>query len=119
MRLIIRMKVVEEKINTTKLEPCDEPAPLDSFFVNTERLNSLPSEEERELVLADEPFAEGEVSIDFPAYPLLQTAENHCAFRAQSLNRRKGSTSYKYPCAARDSIVREEIAPAGRLHSRP
>ena len=80
MRLIIRMKVVEEKINTTKLEPCDEPAPLDSFFVNTERLNSLPSEEERELVLADEPFAEGEVSIAFPPIPFYKLLKTTVRF---------------------------------------
>ena len=42
MLLRVRMKKVEDKLNTTKLEPCDDPAPLKDHYINTEFLTSLP-----------------------------------------------------------------------------
>ena len=95
VRLIIKMKVVEEKVNTTKLAPIEEPAPLDSFYVNTQILNSLPSEEERELVLADEPFAEGEVAIAFLPVPFYKLLKNTVRFqhRVSTGGKDRGATN--------------------------
>ena len=76
MRLSVRMKRVEEKINTTKLEPCGEPAPMDNYYINTELLNSLPLGEELMLFLSDKPFAEGEVTIALPPVPFYKLLKN-------------------------------------------
>ena len=119
MRLIIKMKVVEEKVNTTKLEPIEEPAPLDSFYVNTQILNSLPSEEERELVLADEPFAEGEVALAFPPVPFYKLLKNYVRFEhrvSKDGKERRATSSPELPVTL--SYVRKSDLPDDFIAAR-
>ena len=98
MRLSVRMKKVEEKVNTTKLEPCREPAPMDSYYINTEFLTSLPfGTEELILHLSDEPLPEGEVAIAFPSLPFTRSTKNLTRFEIQNDRGRRLRSSLENP----------------------
>ena len=57
MRLSVRLKKVEEKVNTTKFEPIDEAPPLDNYYIDTTAVYLMPFDtEEHMLFLSDEPF---------------------------------------------------------------
>ena len=77
MRLSVRMKKIEGRVNTTRLEPPDEAPPMDNFYVNTEALNSiLPAEDAFILHISDTPFAEGEVTLALPPVPFYKLLKN-------------------------------------------
>ena len=70
MRLSVRMKPVEEKVNTTLYEPFGDSPPMKNFYLNTEVASALPFDaKEITLTISDEPFAEGEVALAFPPVP--------------------------------------------------
>ena len=70
MRLSVRMKPVEEKVNTTLYEPVGDSPPMKNFYLNTEVASALPFDtKEITLTISDEPFAEGEVALPFPPVP--------------------------------------------------
>ena len=98
MLLRVRMKKVEDKLNTTKLEPCDEPAPLKDHYINTEFLTSLPfGTEELILHLSDEPLPEGEVAIAFPSLPFNRSTKNLTRFEIQNDRGRRLRSSLENP----------------------
>ena len=98
MLLRVRMKKVEDKLNTTKLEPCDDPAPLKDHYINTEFLTSLPfGTEELILHLSDEPLPEGEVAIAFPSLPFNRSTKNLTRFEIQNDRGRRLRSSLEYP----------------------
>ena len=98
MLLRVRMKKVEDKLNTTKLEPCDDPAPLKDHYINTEFLTSLPfGTEELILHLSDEPLPEGEVAIAFPSLPFTRSTKNLTRFEIQNDRGRRLRSSLEYP----------------------
>ena len=98
MLLRVRMKKVEDKLNTTKLEPCDDPAPLKDHYINTEFLTSLPfGTEELILHLSDEPLPEGEVAIAFPSLPFNRSTKNLTRFEIQNRRGRRLRSSLEYP----------------------
>ena len=98
MLLRVRMKKVEDKLNTTKFEPCDEPAPLKDHYINTEFLTSLPfGTEELILHLSDEPLPEGEVAIAFPSLPFTRSTKNLTRFEIQNDRGRRLRSSLEYP----------------------
>ena len=73
MRLDVRIRKVEEKINTTKFEVFSECLTTKNFFVNTEAVSSL-SFDTKVMILnvSGEPFADGEVALAFPPVPFFK-----------------------------------------------
>ena len=70
MRLTVRMKPVEEKVNTTLYKSVGDSPPMKDFYLNTEVASALPFDtKEIILTISDEPFAEGEVALVFPPVP--------------------------------------------------
>ena len=70
MRMKLRMRTVEKKVNTTQFDLHGDSPPMKGFYLNTKVVCSLPfGTEEIILFLSDEPFAEGEVFIAFPPVP--------------------------------------------------
>ena len=73
MRLDVRIRKVEEKINTTQFELLGESPPMKDFY--TEVVSSLPSDT-GDLVLSipnsTKPFADGEVALTFPPVPFFK-----------------------------------------------
>lgn len=73
MRLDVRIRKVEKKINTTQFELLGESPPMESFYVNTETVTSLPFDTgEMVLTISSEPFADGEVALAFPPVPFFK-----------------------------------------------
>ena len=73
MRLDVRVRKVEEKINTTQFELLGESPPMKDFYVNTELVSSLPfNTGEMVLSISSEPFADGEVALAFPPVPFFK-----------------------------------------------
>lgn len=73
MRLDVRIRKVEKKINTTQFELLGESPPMESFYVNTETVTSLPFDtREMVLTISSEPFADGEVALAFPPVPFFK-----------------------------------------------
>ena len=97
MRLSVRMKRVEDKFTTTKLEPCGEPPPINSYYINTELLNSLPLGEELMLFLSDEPFAEGEVTIALPPVPFFKLLKNSVRYEHRTAKDRRAANTPELP----------------------
>ena len=100
MLIKVRMKTVEEKSRTTKCEPCnaDELPPMDSFYPDTEELNSLPFDTaEFILWISDRPFAEDEVDRDFPPLPFVRLTKNKARFELRNDLGRRLRSSREYP----------------------
>ena len=98
MRLNERMKRVEEKMYTTKLEPSDAPASMDDFYIDTEYLNSVPFDNnEIILFISDKPFAEDEVALTFPPLPFIRSTKNKTRFEIQNDRDRRLRSSIEYP----------------------
>ena len=81
MRLSVRLKKVEGKVNTTKFEPIDEAPPLKNYYIDTETVSLMPFDtEELDLFLSRDPFNEGEVAIAFPPLPFIRSTTNLTRF---------------------------------------
>ena len=73
MRLDVRIRKGEEKINTTQFELLGESPPMKDFYVNTEKVTLLPFDTgEMVLSISSEPFAAGEVALEFPPVPFFK-----------------------------------------------
>ena len=98
MRLSVRLKKVEEKVNTTKFDPIDEAPPLDNYYIDTTAVYSMPFDtEELELFLSDEPLLKGEVAIAFPPLPFIRSTKNKSRFEIQNDRGRRLRSSLEYP----------------------
>ena len=98
MRLSVRLKKVEEKVNTTKFEPIDEAPPLDNYYIDTTAVYLMPFDtEEHMLFLSDEPFKEGEVAVAFPPLPFIRSTKNKTRFEIQNDRGRRLRTSLENP----------------------
>ena len=122
MRLSVRMKKVEAKLYTTRYEPRDELAPLDSYYIDTELLTSLPfGTEELILHLSDEPLPEGEVAIAFPSLPFNRSTKNLTRFEIQNRRGRRLRSSLEYPVTQafvyNDALGTETITAERPLYS--
>ena len=94
----IRMRKVEQKNHTTKCEPCDAPAPVDSFYPDTGVLNSLPFDtDEFMLSISDKPFVAGEVDLLLPPLPFVRSTKNKTRFEIQNARGRRLRSSPKHP----------------------
>ena len=70
MRIDVRIVKVGETKNTSKFELLGEAPPMKEFYVNTEKVSSLPSAaEELLLTISSEPLAAGEVALKFAPLP--------------------------------------------------
>ena len=70
MRIRVRMRAMEKKVNTTQFDLHGDSPPMKNFYLNTKLVCSLPfGTEESILFLSDEPFADGDVFIAFPPVP--------------------------------------------------
>lgn len=77
MRMDIGIVRVAEKTRTTEFQLVGESPPMDNFFVNTERLSSLPFDTDKlVLSISDQPFAAGEVGLALPAIPFFKVHKN-------------------------------------------
>ena len=122
MRLSVRLKKVEEKVNTTKFEPIDEAPPLDNYYIDTTAVYSMPFDtEELELFLSDEPLPEGEVAIAFPPLPFIRSTKNKSRFEIQNDRGRRLRSSLEYPVTQafvyNDSLGAETITAERPLYS--
>ena len=122
MRLSVRIRKIEEKINTTKFELLADPAPMDNYYIDTGFLNSLPFDtEELNLHLSDEPFNEGEVTIAFPPLPFIRSTKNKTRFEMQNDRGRRLRSSLECPVTQafvyNDSLGTEIIMNERPLHS--
>ena len=98
MRLSVRLKKVEEKVNTTKFEPIDEAPPLDNYYIDTTAVYLMPFDtEEHMLFLSDEPFKEGEVAVAFPPLQFIRSTKNKTRFEIQNDRGRRLRTSLENP----------------------
>ena len=97
MLLSVRMKRIEDKFATTKLEPCGEPAPLKNYYINTELLNSLPLGEELMLFLSDRPIAEGEVIVALPPVPFFKLLKNSVRYEHRTAKDRRAANTPELP----------------------
>ena len=94
----IRMRQVEQKSHTTKCEPCDTPAPMDSFYPDTGVLTSLPFDtEEFMLSISDKPFVAGEVDLLLPPLPFVRSTKNKTRFEIQNARGHRLRSSPEYP----------------------
>ena len=97
MLLSVRMKRVEDKFATTKLEPCGEPTPLTNHYINTQLLNSLPLGEELMLFLSDRPFAEGEVIVALPPVPFFKLLKNSVRYEHRTAKDQRAANTPELP----------------------
>jgi len=98
MRLSVRMRPVEEKVNTTLYEPVGDSPPMKNFYLNTEVASALPFDtKDIILTISDEPFAEGEVALAFPPVPFYK------AFRS--------AVRYEHRVARRGGVRRAANTP--------
>ena len=94
MRLDVRIRKIEEKINTTKFEPLGASPPMKDFYPNTEVVTSLPFDtEDMVLSISTKPFADGEVALAFPPIPFFK--EFRDVVRYQHTIERKGKGRHK------------------------
>ena len=122
MRLSVRIRKFEEKMNTTKFEPLDEAPPLDNYYVHTDALKLMPFDtEDLMLFLSDEPFNEGEVTIAFPPLPFIRSTKNKSRFEIQNDRGRRLRSSLEYPVTQafvyNDSLGTEIITNERPLYS--
>ena len=75
MRLNARMRKVEEKTLTTQFDLVGTSRPMKNFYVNAERLASLPFDTaELCLTISSTPFVDGEVAVEIPPVPFYETS---------------------------------------------
>ena len=98
MLLSVRLKKVGETPNTTKYEPLDEAPPFDSYYFDSEFLNSVSFGTEKLLLhLSDEPLPEGTVAIAFPPLPFARSTKNKTRFEIQNDRGRRLRSSREFP----------------------
>ena len=122
MRLSVRLKKVEEKVNTTKFEPIDEAPPLKNYYIDTETVSLMPFDtEELDLFLSRDPFNEGEVAIAFPPLPFIRSTTNLTRFEILNDRGSRLRTSLEYPVTLvfvyNDSLGAETITDERPLYS--